>query len=496
MRRFSHSKFDIFILLLGFFWAFSWLWIRGGVFDVSISPTGYNWTRYLLSGWALENNPRLFNNYREPLYFWMLSAFGEEWGLYRPVAIWISSFSVTCMLVCCGYIGRFFGGSWVGMAAMMVFPWVTTHRSAVVWMNSYPFIGAWMAVMVCVALHISTQKKGYGWVVVLGALCGLGLWVDQRVLLFIPVSCALLMYRVYVRRNGMILLLFLIAFAGMWKVGSWSDGRERILSVETKMEQQRDVVQRFQRFRRLQDPCASVPKSDLLTVPFLLSPCAQATLLDNVSYRFSMSHVYGMVGWWMMGGMSLLAFVYRPGVYRILSLGIAIPSAIWMMWTPFPDRYMMLMAVPLTALGTVSVMGGSLFSRYRIPKGIWIVIGLLWCWDCDWNNRERYTELKRSKINQSQALFVQILDKELREDDLFMDCSRNGVESAFLPRDNHAQLITSNKLEGEACPIYIQEKSSRTQWLLKGDDDSLYPQYFDWDVFARKDQMTLWRRVP
>ena len=496
MRRTYHQYFDLFLLLLGFAWGFSWLWLRGGVFDTSMSPTGYNWTRYLLSGWALEHNPRLFNNYREPLYYWMLGYLGESSGSYRSVAIIISSCSVTVMLACCGYIGRFFGGAWVGMAAMMVFPWVAIHRNAVGWMNSYPMIGAWMAVMICVAVHISSQKKGFSWVIVLGVLCGLGLWIDQRVLLFIPVSVALLAYRILVHRNGWLLLIFALSFGGAWNLGSRSDGRERILSVETKMEQQRAVIQRFQRFRGLKASCGNIPKSDLLTIPYLKSGCASATLIDNVRYRFSMSHVYGIFGWWMMAGMSLLAFVHRPWVYRIVCFGIGIPSVIWMMWTPFPDRYMMLMAVPLSALGTVSVMGGRFFSKNKRFKGMMIAAVLTWTWNSDWNDRERYTELKRSSINQSQSLFVQILDKELRDEDLFMDCSRSGIESAFLPNTNHAQLISQNKQEGEACSVYIQEDSKQTQWLLKGEGDKIYPQIFGWDVFAKKNTITLWRRIP
>ena len=192
---------------------------------------------------------------------------------------------------------------------------------------------------------LQPKKRVFG-VLVLGALCGLGLWIDQRVLLFIPVSIALLMYRSVRQRSVWLMVAFALFFGGAWNVGSWSDGRERILRVETKMEQQRAVVQRFQRFRGLKDSCGHIPKSDLLTVPYLGSDCAKATLADNVEYRFSMSHVYGMWGWWMMGGMSLLAFVYRPWVYRILCFGVGIPTVIWMMWTPFPDRYMMLMAVP------------------------------------------------------------------------------------------------------------------------------------------------------
>ena len=496
MRRFYHQYFDLFLLLLGFAWGFSWLWLRGGVFDTSMSPTGYNWTRYLLSGWALEHNPRLFNNYREPLYYWTLGYLGEASGSYRSVAILLSSISVTVMLACCGYIGRFFGGAWVGMSAMMVFPWVAIHRNAVGWMNSYPLIGAWMAVMICVALHVSSQKKGVLAALMLGALCGFGLWIDQRILLFIPVSAVLLLYRVLFVRSGWVLILFGLSFWGTWHVGSWSDGRERILPVETKMEQQRAVVQRFQRFRGLKDSCGHVPKSDLLTVPFLQSSCAKATLLDNINYRFSMSHVYGMWGWWVMGGMSILALVHRPWLYRILCFGIGIPSAIWMMWTPFPDRYMMLMAVPLSALGSVSMMGGSLFSKHRIFKGMIIGAVLMWTWNADWNNRERYTELKRSSINQMQVLFVELLDRELKKEDHFMDCSRSGVESAFLPNVNHARLISQNKLEGEACAVYIQEESKQTQWLLKGEGDKLYPQHFGWDVFAKKENITLWRRAP
>lgn len=496
MRRLYHQYFDFFLLLLGFAWGLSWLWFRGGVFDTSMSPTGYNWTRYLLSGWALEHNPRLFNNYREPLYYWMLGYFGEMIGSYRTVAIMMSSLSVTIMLACCGYIGRFFGGAWVSMVAMMVFPWVAIHRNAVGWMNSYPLLGAWMAMMICVALYVSSRKKGVFGVLILGALCGLGLWIDQRVLLFIPVSIALLMYRLVRQRSVWVLVAFAISFGGAWNIGSWSDGRERTLLVETKMEQQRAVVQRFQRFRGLKDSCGHIPKSDLLTVPYLGSDCAKATLVDNVEYRFSMSHVYGMWGWWMMGAMSLLAFVYRPWVYRILCFGVGIPTVIWMMWTPFPDRYMMLMAVPLSALGTVSVMGGRLFSKNRFLKGAIVGCALAWTWNMDWNNRERYTELKRSKINQLQSLFVEILDKELRSEDHFMDCSRSGIESAFLPNTHHAQLIVQNKQEGEACSVYIQENGTRTQWLLKGEDDKIYPQLFGWDVFAKKDKITLWRRVP
>lgn len=461
-----------------------------------MSPTGYNWTRYLLSGWALEHNPRLFNNYREPLYYWILGYLGEACGSYRSVAIVFSSFSVTTMLACCGYIGRFFGGSWVGMAAMIVFPWVAIHRNAVGWMNSYPLIGAWMAVMICVSLHLSSKDKRFVWVVILGGLCGLGLWIDQRVVLFIPVSVALLLYRVIIARNGWFLLVFGLSFGGAWHVGSWSDGRERILSVETKMEQQRAVVRRFQRFRGLKDSCGHVSKSELLTIPFLQSSCAKATLLDNLNYRFSMSHVYGFWGWWVMGGMSILAFVHRPWVYRIVFFGIGIPCVIWMMWTPFPDRYMMLMAVPISALGTIAMMGGSLFSKHRIFKGMIIGGVLTWTWNSDWNNRERYTELKRSSINQMQVLFVEMLDKELKQEDYFMDCSRSGLESAFLPNINHARLISQNKLEGEACFVYIQEEAKQRQWLLKVEGDKLYPQHFGWDVFAKKENITLWRRVP
>ena len=209
-----------------------------------------------------------------------------------------------------------------------------------------------------------------------------------------------------------------------------------------------------------------------------------------------MSHVYGMWGWWVMGGMSLLAFVYRPWVYRILCFGVGIPTVIWMMWTPFPDRYMMLMAVPLSALGTVSVMGGRLFSHNRFLKGVVAISVMAWTWSMDWNNRERYTELKRSRINQLQSLFVKILDKELNREDSFMDCSRSGIESAFLPNTHHAQLIAQNKQEGEACSVYIQEQGTQTQWLLKGEDDKIYPQLFGWDVFAKKDKITLWRRAP
>ena len=496
MRRLYHLYFDFFILLLGFVWGFSWLWLRGGIFDTSMSPTGYNWTRYLLSGWALEHNPRLFNNYREPLYYWTLGYLGDFFGSYRAVAIMISSFSITVMLACCGYIGRFFGGAWVGMSAMMVFPWVAIHRNAVGWMNSYPLIGAWMAVMICVSLHISIRKKGLLGVLVLGGLCGLGLWIDQRILLFIPVSVALLVYRMVQNRSVWLLIVFALSFGGTWNLGSWSDGRERTLSVETKMEQQRAVVQRFQRFRGLKESCGHVPKSDLLTVPFLQSNCAKATLVDNVQYRFSMSHVYGTWGWWVMGTMSILGFVYHSWVYRLLFFGVCIPSIIWMMWTPFPDRYMMLMAVPLSALGTVSMMGGSLLSKNRILKGVMVGCVLVWTWQMDWNNRERYTELKRSSINQMQGLFVEILDKELQDEDYFMDCSRSGIESAFLPNPNHAQLIVQNKLEGDACSVYIQEESKQTQWLLKGEGDKLYPQIFGWDVFAKKDKITLWKRVP
>ena len=250
-------------------------------------------------------------------------------------------------------------------------------------MNSYPLIGAWMAVMLCVAIHLSNRKKGFLWTVVLGGLCGLGLWIDQRILLFIPVSVGLLLYRVMRQRSGWLLLVFGVSFWGTWNLGSWSDGREN-LSVETKMEQQRAVVQRFQRFRGLKDSCGHVPKSDLLTIPFLQSDCAKATLADNVQYRFSMSHVYGVYGWWMMGVMSLLALVHHPWVYRIVFFGVGIPSVIWMMWTPFPDRYMMLLAVPLRALGTVSMMGGRLFSKNRLLKGVIIGCVLTWTWQMDW----------------------------------------------------------------------------------------------------------------
>ena len=484
------------VLLIGFCWGCSWFWIRGGAFDLNSSPEGYSWSRYLLSGWAAEHNPRLFNNYREPLYFWLLGMGGEELDSYRNAAVYISSVSSLIMLISVGFIAHTFGGAWVGSAAMIVFPWVATHVDATRWLNNYPMQGAWVGMMLATSIGVATSKKGVFRVFFLGILLTMGVWLDQRMMIFIPICFVLGLWGIGRRHSWFVAVLFGIGLWYGYVFGSRTERRAKIPTTLEKMELQRDVVRRFQKFRGLQPICQKLDDSELLSISALGTHCSYATLKDNVEYRLKQNQVYGMWGWWAIGLCCLIGLAHHAAVFRILCLGSVLPCLVWMSWTPFPDRYTLLLAVPISALSTVAMSGGAFGKQFPMLKGLWVVGLLYWVWNQDFSDRYRISDLKNNQDQQRVSRIIEELDIQLSPLDLFMDCSRSGIESAFLPRQNHAQLTVQNKQEGEACPTFVQETATQTRWLLKGDDDRVYPQHNGWEVHRRWSNIVLWKKIP
>ncbi|MEC7985642.1 MAG: hypothetical protein VX278_10800 [Myxococcota bacterium] len=488
LHRLRNRLAQILPLLIGFSLGFSWFWVRGDIFTLEGLPEGYSWSRYLLSGWGMHHEGvGMYNGFREPGYFWVLSLLGDAMDSYIQAGVLISSCSVLALLICTGAIGHFFGGSWVAMSAMIALPWVATTVDASRWLNNYPMQAAVYAILLTLWLY-ATRKRSWVFVLLGSLVLGLSFHIDMRTIFFLPVIAVLYSWGLYRNRRtrSRNLIIFLLAFGASYAWGSAVMVPPRAATFVQKQVEQQAVTRRWQREKgpSLKAACEEIPQNELLTLSSVVTKCGFQTLQYNVDNQFRLPFGRDLSVFALL--LALFFFWKRP-VFGLFFSALSAPFFVWMTLTPFPERYTILYAVPLACLVPCAV--GAVLSRpvYRMAASLFL---LWWAWDNDFSKRDTHAMPPSSADRKTHTILLD-LKKRLKPEELFLDCSRQNLEIAFAPHVNHMQLLKNGRLESY-CITYMQEKESADRWLLLNVGGRYYPSHNGWEEVRRWGKSVLW----
>ncbi|MEC7985365.1 MAG: hypothetical protein VX278_09390, partial [Myxococcota bacterium] len=258
---------------------------------------------------------------------------------------------------------------------------------------------------------------------------------------------------------------------------------------------QQDVVRRWQRFRKstpLKEACLERPKTELLTFSFLGTRCAKETLRDNLWVVFPRHTPFGVV-WTLLGLFSLLLpWGKRQWDSVVFVVGLTVPASIWLSWTHFPDRYMLLYAGPLTAMGPLSIfrlieaVGKTETLATKIQTGGFLgALFLVYTWEMDYCNRFATTALQQNQKEAQKRELVRVLSMHRSPEEPFVDCTDSGVEAAFLPALYHTREERRTR-----CSQISKKADSGWFWIesrtIEIEDDQ------NWEKFWASDRQELW----
>ena len=488
-----HTLCHIGPIIVGFIMGFSWFWVRGEAFVYQAPPEGYSWSRYIVSAWGLQDpQAGLYNPFLDPGYYWLLSEFGNMIGSYRDAGVLISSVSVVVLLLSTGGVGYFFGGTWASMCSMMVLPWVANTVDSARWINSYPLQSAVCSVMVCSWLY-STKYAAKGWIILGSMSIVLACAVDQRAVFFIP-CCVLLggwvIYKHTICRLRTMMLAVVALVFSFWILHAVLPNPRRLSFAERHAEQQQ-VTRRWQIAAgiSLREACTELPRQDVLTLTAALGTCGRATLVFNWQHRFPSYLPFGstlMVSFFLLG---ILGRKNRMEFFLFFG-GMGVPLVLWASWTPFPERYVLLYAMPFATMVPASL--GKLFaSHHEGVRSFVFLILVVGAWNADFCGRDGPTERSLDREDVLMHTIMAHLRTKLAPDALFLDCTRNKLEALYVPHTNHMQLLRNGRLESY-CPTYIQEKDSRDRWIVLEEGGHIYPSHNGWTEDKRWGKTILW----
>lgn len=455
-------------LIIGIGGGWFWLWYIGGAGVMNGQFDGYDWPGYTQNAWMVAHeHVGATQGLRGLLHPFLMGHLGEWLGQYANSGILIASASIGLLVFAVGLSVRIFSGPWFGGASALLVGGLSGVAYASHWSNSYALLGGLSAAgiaMSCVCMRYPRWYVG----ILSGILTGLAYATDLRGMLFLPLAIAA-PFVSDVRWSKRILCALLVV--GSFQVGpnfrSWL-GAPPAVSSEERVLIQQPVVKRW--LQQAQDPeldkaCREASPTTFWTVSFLQTPCAKQIVRHNISHRLKSYFPFGLVlTWYLTLGVLLPGREGFKGSLRgSLFLGGAVAPVILMgAWTPFANRYIIQMLLPIACIvpiamgrGIQSIAPKGLVGILQAVAAIWV---LNYAWELDISERLRSNEQGGySHFNEIAAT----VNGYLGDEDKYMDCSNHFVNIAILPRQTHRGMpILNADNEGSRC----------LQWIFSSED--------------------------
>ena len=452
-------------LLLGVALGCFGLWWHGRAFVPMDWPAGFDWERYLRESWAYMNPGTMNSTWLEPLYSYALGHLGNVYG-WAWTGLVFSSVAAMMVVLGAGILGRALGGPWVGAIAAISIPLTPQLAAASRWVNLYPILSGTTALgLACLVAFC--RWPGWTWAVLGGVFSGLAWAIDGRTITLLP-GLLLLAFTGAMGVTGTTrrIVMLVVVLAGL-AVGPWSQQTLRVVPRESTA-QVAEILRGIELSKlrnspnpRLRAACVEEP-SEVINLQGLLRPCSSELALDN-AVRVDEGLPYGL-------GLTLicLPLALLPGrrgrreswVACLAILPFVMMTLVMSRWIIVTPRYMMQIAAPaavIVPLGLVRFW--RLFYRQRtrslwdwvpvLGLGIWLGLG----------GPEHASEgpLEASSTYQMMAPVVKLIEDELSDDDVLLDCSESHVEAAILPRVTHRWPQNHEGHDWERCAEWLRE---------------------------------------
>ena len=456
-------------LVLGVAVGCYWLWRLGAAWVLDGQFDGYDWPGYTQNAWMVgHGHVGATQGLRGLLHPYLMGHLGEWLGNYANAGIIIASLSMTLFVAAVGLCVRTFGGPWLGGAAAIVVGGLSGVAQASRWSNSYALLGGCSALGMALAC-LNMRQARWSTAGLSGLMVGLAYATDLRGMLFLPLAlCAPLLAKgSWMKRMSCVVLVW-----GCFQVGPqfrpWIGAPPEVSSEERVLIQQ-PVVKRW--LQQAQDPeldkaCRKANPNTFWTFEFLQTECAQQLVRHNISHRLMTYFAFGLTSTWY-----LFLFLFLPGrtgwrgVLRggLFAGGAIGPIVLMGAWTPFANRYIIQMLLPIVCIVPIVV---AKLCQTIVPKrllgwgyGAAAIVLLKFGWEQDVS--ERFRPVAQNPYDHFNKIVAEV-ENRLGDKDRYMDCSNHFINIALLPRQTHKGMpILNADNEGIRCMqwIFSQEEA-------------------------------------
>ena len=423
------------------------LWLRGALFVLDGSVTGYHWPEWLHNAWHVAHGRwDRMSGFRKPLHGYLVGMVGEAIG-YADAAIIVSSVSATAMVVAAGVLGRVLAGPAAGGLAALSIGTVPLVANSAHWGTGYPLLAAGTGMALATsALFAARPGRHTGLAMVLGTSWALA--SEDRGMLVLP--WVLAMAALAWPRTGRPRVLWWVLGAAF--IAAVPPSVDHVLghrapfalSSEAKREAQKEVVFRWLRIEpapEMVQTCAPIQVQDTLEPGFFQTPCAQAVLRYNSTSiapkaTFFSATALGIgVCMWGIGGAARRR--------RLVWAGLATGGLVWAGFaaaTPMPHRYILQFVVPLAVvvpvgLGRVCTLAGPRVLGWVVSL---VVCGAAGAWTFMEDPHDRDGSWQQVRGDWSEPHWVDqtaAVRAQVPANEAVLDCADHGINSALLPEN-------------------------------------------------------------
>ena len=420
------------------------LWLRGGLFVLDGTVSGYHWPEWLHNAWhVVHGRWDRMSGFRKPLHGYLVGMVGELTG-YDDSAVLLASVSGVVMLLSAALIARVLAGPAAGGLAAVTLGAVPLAANAIHWGNGYPLLaastGAALAGAVLLAAHPSRRTLALATTTAIAALAS-----EDRGVLVLPwvmgMTALALRSRARPSMRWFLVAAFLVALVPPAIDVGLGHRAPFALSATEKRIAQKDVVYRWLQIEpdaELVSTCASIAQAETLEPAFFRTACARAVLAYNsrtVAPRATFFSGTAMV-------LGLLCWLLAPRPRRALVwTGGLCGGAAWLFFasaTPMPHRYILQFVVPLVivvpvAAGRIGWIAGHGWRGWSVSTLVCIGVGV-WGWMADPHDRNGLWQRTRGDWSKAEwAEEAALVRTHVPPDERVLDCLDHGINSAVLP---------------------------------------------------------------
>jgi len=478
---------------------------RGRAFVLMHAPAGFDWSEYLQAAWMVVHRAdHGYPAFRNPLYPWLLGALGEAVGSYPVAALLLASVGTFLVVLAAGVGARALASPWAGAVAALSVPFVHDTAVASRWVNLYPLLGGATGMGVALAL-CAWRWPRVGLALASGLLGGVAWGIDNRALPVVLASFVLVGLgavglgavgpgavgpgargseggegsrwgRGRWRFGGLAVAFSLGASVGPVATHVLAIAPSRPMVEQVRLQRENDLRGIVgSGVRTLAEACRDEPKYETPSWTALRRPCARALVaynLEGLPHRLPFGMTWTLLLLplcWLPAGRG-----WRGAVAGLVLTGVAVaPLAFLSAWTMLPDRYVLQFAAPIAMLVPVGVfrfLGTVVPGRVRFwaeaPAAL--ALGLVVAFQVDHGRPP--PPLNEDGRYRALAALLDTLHEVLGPDDVLLDCSARGIETALLPRMYHAPPPNLTGNDTIRCMAWLEapERTSGRRWVVTG----------------------------